>query len=59
MADIWARRKLQGKQKCANCGRPFTPRKEGQRYGPRCETKMAKTHLEIKNTKGETLAAIV
>jgi predicted amidophosphoribosyltransferase len=26
---------------CARCRRPFTPKKEGDKYGPRCAAKLA------------------
>lgn len=33
--------KAEAKQKCARCHRPFTPKKEGQRFGPNCARKVA------------------
>ncbi len=37
-----------GKPKCARCYRPFTPRKEGQIYGPKCERKMEEHESDLR-----------
>lgn len=49
-----------GKPKCARCHRPFTPKKEGQIYGPKCEKKRigymdlsALDHLDPTDAEGE------
>ena len=41
MTGIFARRPVSGRPRCARCHRPFTPRKEGDRYGKTCARKIA------------------
>lgn len=41
MPGIFASKAVAGKPRCARCKRPFTPKHEGDRYGPRCARKMA------------------
>jgi NAD-dependent SIR2 family protein deacetylase len=47
------------KQECRRCHRQFKPKKEDDRFGPRCARKQMNDHIEIKNTKGELVAVIV
>jgi hypothetical protein len=40
--SIWkANTRLQAKAKCGRCGLQFTPKKEGDKYGPTCARKLA------------------
>jgi hypothetical protein len=50
---------IAGKPRCACCHRPFTPKKEGDRYGEKCARKAKKDHIEILNTKGQAVAVII
>jgi len=36
MPGIFASIAVAGKPRCARCKRPFTPKHEGDRYGPKC-----------------------
>lgn len=36
------------KTKCARCHRPFTPKKEGQMYGPKCEKKIEEIEDDLR-----------
>ncbi len=36
MTGIFAKQPLAGRPRCARCKRPFTPKKEGDRYGSTC-----------------------
>lgn len=36
MTGIFASIPVAGKQRCARCGRPITPKKAGDLYGPKC-----------------------
>lgn len=40
MTGIFAARVNVGKPLCARCHRPFTPKHEGDRYGPTCAMKV-------------------
>lgn len=59
MTGIFAKIPIAGKPRCARCHRPFTPKKEGDRYGSTCSRIAAKDHIEVKNTKGDIVAVIV
>lgn len=59
MTGIFAKQPPAGRPRCARCHRPFTPKKEGDRYGSHCARIAAKDHIEVKNEKGETVAVIV
>jgi hypothetical protein len=59
MTGIFAKISIAGKPRCARCKRPFTPRKNGDRYGSKCARIAAKDHIEVRNTKGEVVAVIV
>ena len=53
MTGIFARRPVSGRPRCARCGKPFTPRKEGDRYGQTCAKIVAAMqtleYVDIKN----------
>ncbi len=58
MSGIFVSRAPAGEKRCARCHRPFTPRKEGDRYGPACAKKVTNTRIEIRNTAGEVVAVM-
>ena len=41
MTGIFVSRAPAGRPRCARCHRPFTPKHEGDRYGPTCARKIA------------------
>lgn len=41
MTGIFTAAATPGKPRCARCGRPFVPKKKGDRYGPKCARKLA------------------
>jgi len=47
MTGIFRANAAPGRSKCARCGRRFTPKKEGDKYGPECaKIVAAQQHLE-------------
>ena len=59
MSSIFVSKAPAGLLRCARCKRFFKPKKEGDRYGPKCAVKQANDHIEVKNTDGEVVAVIV
>jgi hypothetical protein len=41
MSDDWKLKPPRTKSLCARCHRSFTPKKQGDRYGPTCARKLA------------------
>lgn len=41
MSGIFVSRAPLGLPRCARCKRPFKPKKEGDKYGPRCAMHLA------------------
>jgi hypothetical protein len=41
MSGIFVSKAPLGRPRCARCKRPFKPKKDGDRYGPRCARKLA------------------